>query len=77
MRRRWPLIVLALWSVLIAAFYVWTVASNCSESGQAQGDDCGAAVGLGLLMAIMIWLAGALVVALVAGAVALVRRLAR
>jgi hypothetical protein len=34
-------------------------------------------VGLGLLMAIMIWLAGALVVALVAGAVALVRRLAR
>jgi hypothetical protein len=77
MRRRRPLIVLAVWSVLIAAFYVWTVASNCSESGQAAGDDCGAAVGLGLLMAIMIWLAGALALGLVVGAAALVRRLAR
>lgn len=68
---------LALWSGLVAAFYVWTVVSNCSDSGQAEGNDCGAAVGLGLLTAIMIWLAGALVVALVAGVVAVLRRLAR
>ena len=59
------------------AFYVWTVASNCSESGQADGNDCGAAVGLGFLMAAMIWVAGALLVLLLVGAFTLLRRLSR
>ena len=59
------------------AFYVWTVAANCSESGQAEGNDCGAAVGLGVLMAAMIWLAGALLLLLLVGAFALLRRLSR
>ena len=75
--RRATVITLAVWSVLVLAFYVWTVASNCSESGQADGNDCGAAVGLGVLMAAMIWLAGALLLALVLGVAALVRRIAR
>ncbi len=77
MPKRATLITLGVWSVLVLAFYVWTVVANCSESGQADGNDCGAAVGLGVVMAAMIWLGGALVVALVAGAVALVKRLAR
>jgi hypothetical protein len=77
MPKRATLIALAVWSALVLAFYVWTVVSNCSESGQADGNDCGAAIGLGVVMAVMIWLAGAIVVALVAGAVALIRRLAR
>ena len=75
--RRAALVVLAVWSGLILAFYVWTVASNCSDSGQADGNDCGAAVGLGVIMAVLIWLAGALVLALVLGLAALVRRLTR
>lgn len=75
--RRGTVIALLVWSALVLAFYAWTVASNCSESGQAEGNDCGAAVGLGVIMAAMIWLGGALLVALVVGLVALVRRIAR
>jgi hypothetical protein len=75
--RRAALISLALWAVLMVGFYVWTVASNCSDSGQADGNDCGAAVGLGVLMAALIWLAGALLLALVLGVVAMLRRFSR
>ena len=77
LRRRPFWIALAVWSVLMLAFYAWTVAANCSASGQAEGNDCGAAVGLGVLMAAMIWLAGALFLALLVGAVTLLRRFSR
>jgi uncharacterized membrane protein YhaH (DUF805 family) len=77
LRRRSFWITLAVWSVLMLAFYAWTVAANCSDSGQAEGSDCGAAVGLGILMTVMIWLAGALLLALLVGAFALLRRLSR
>ena len=77
LRRRSFWITLAVWSVLMLAFYAWTVAANCSDTGQAEGNDCGAAVGLGLLMAAMIWLAGAILLLIVMGAIAMLRRISR
>ncbi len=76
-RRRWVWFLLAVWTGLMVAFYVWTVASGCSEEGQADGSDCGLTIGLGALMAIMIWIAGVVALVLLRGLVALVRRLTR
>lgn len=57
-------IALGLWSAAMLAYYALTIAGNCGEPER----DCGAAIGLGLLAAVMIWTAGAGVLLLVAWA---------
>jgi hypothetical protein len=52
----WLLIV---WSGLMVWLYVGTISANCGNE-----NDCGAAIGLGFLMTVMIWLAGFAVVLL-------------
>ena len=46
----WPIFV---WSGLIVWLYVETISSNCGNE-----NDCGAAIGLGSLMTVMIWTLG-------------------
>ncbi len=62
--RRPPWIAIAaalLWTAAMIWFYVSTVQNSCGDPEQ----DCGLAVGLGAMMALMIWVAGAVVGALV------------
>jgi hypothetical protein len=47
-------VAVALWTVAVAVYYARTIADNC---GTADGD-CGAAIGLGLLLAAILWLLG-------------------
>jgi hypothetical protein len=73
-RSRWrtwvPAGVVFVWTALMIWFYVATVRNSCSDPEQ----DCGLAIGLGFGMAAMIWLAGALVIALAVLAVRVVSR---
>jgi hypothetical protein len=54
--------VVGLWTVAVVVYYGLTVADNC---GSPDGD-CGAAIGLGLLVAAIFWLAGLVPIGIVA-----------
>ena len=60
---KWTLVATTLvWTLASAAFYVATVVNSCGDPEQ----DCGLALALGLMMALMIWAAGLVVLVLLA-----------
>lgn len=65
MQGRLTILALIAWSAVMAVYYWRTIADNC---GAGEGD-CGAAIGLGLLLSAMIWGLGAGVIALVSALV--------
>jgi hypothetical protein len=69
LRGRITTLILVAWSAAMVVYYARTIADNCGGEG-----DCGAAIGLGLLAAAMIWLLGTGLILLAAAAVTAARR---